>query len=221
MPIKDLIESMDAPEVPADVKRVAEGLPYRDFMTVGVLVNKMAIKNETTIPTLGNIVPDTWIYIQERDVRLCRLQIFNNWSPYMLRDPEHTAWIGLEYMCAEGDALWNQSDEEFCKFAVHELASIGVIDEAEVIDTCRFKIQKAYPAYFGTYAEFDTVRNWLDKLGNLYCVGRNGQHRYNNQDHSMLTAMEAVSCITGAGGSRQALWLVNSEGEYHETKKSA
>jgi len=221
MPIKDLVAAFDTPAIPADVKRVAEGLPYRDFMTVGVLVNKMAIKNETNIPTLGNIVPDTWIYIQERDVRLCRLQVFNNWSPYMLRDPENTVWIGLEYMCAEGDELWQQSDEEFSKFAVHELASIGVIDEKEVLDTCRFKIEKAYPAYFGTYAEFDTVRNWLDGFGNLYCVGRNGQHRYNNQDHSMLTAMEAVSCIINGSGSRQALWSVNSEGEYHETKKSA
>jgi protoporphyrinogen oxidase len=220
MPIKDLVPALDATDIPADVHRIAAGLPYRDFMTVGVLVNKLAIRNETGIPTLGNIVPDTWIYIQERDVRLCRLQIFNNWSPYMLKDPEHTVWIGLEYMCAEGDDLWRQSDEDFIRFAVGELVSIGVIEEAEVIDTCRFKIEKAYPAYFGTYAEFDTLRGWLDRITNLYCIGRNGQHRYNNQDHSMLTAMEAVSCLCGSGNSREQLWSVNSEGEYHETKKS-
>ena len=221
MPVKDLIPALDTPDVPADVKRIAAGLPYRDFMTVGVLVNKLAIKNETGIPTLGNIVPDTWIYIQEREVRLCRLQIFNNWSPYMLKDPENTVWIGLEYMCAEGDDLWNMTDADFIDFSVGELASIGVIDRKDVIDTCRFKIEKAYPAYFGTYTEFDKLRSWIDRIGNLFLVGRNGQHRYNNQDHSMLTAMEAVACMSGTGGSREALWSINTEGEYHETKKAS
>ncbi|MEC5397268.1 NAD(P)/FAD-dependent oxidoreductase [Uliginosibacterium sp. H1] len=220
MPIKDLITAVRGVEVPPALRAIAEGLPYRDFMTVGVLVNKLKIKNETNIRTVNDVVPDTWIYIQEREVRLCRLQIFNNWSPYLVKDP-NTVWIGLEYMCAEGDDMWVQSDQQFIDFAVNELASIGVIDKADVLDTCRIKIEKAYPAYFGTYAEFDRLRDWLDRLDNLFCVGRNGQHRYNNQDHSMLTAMEAVSCMIDPSLSRKALWSVNTEGEYHETKKAS
>jgi protoporphyrinogen oxidase len=217
MPIKDLVNSLDS-KVPADVKSVAVNLPYRDFITVGLLVDKLKIKNETGTKTLNNIVPDCWIYIQERSVKLGRLQIFNNWSPYMVNDPEHTVWIGLEYFCNEGDEMWNTPNDKFIEFAKNELDSIQVIDKKDVIDSVCVKVKKAYPAYFGTYAEFEKVREYLDTLDNLYCVGRNGQHRYNNMDHSMLTAMEAVSIIKSGSKDKDALWDVNTEKEYHEHK---
>ena len=219
MPIKDLMQSMDHSLVPPNVLLLAQGLPYRDFQTVGLLLKKLAIQNSTEIKTVGNIVPDTWIYIQERDVKLCRLQIFNNWSPYMVKDLEDSVWIGLEYMCSEGDSLWNMDDKSFIDFAVDELVRTGIIHKDDVLDSCRVKIEKAYPAYFGTYGEFDKVRAFLDSIPNLYCIGRNGQHRYNNQDHSMLTAMEAASSLCTGYTDRSKLWSVNSEGEYHETKK--
>ncbi|HEX5126898.1 MAG TPA: NAD(P)/FAD-dependent oxidoreductase, partial [Rhodocyclaceae bacterium] len=202
MPIKDLIAGMEGQPVPPDVKRVACDLPYRDFMTVGVLAKKLKIRNETNVRTVGDIVPDTWIYIQERDVRLCRLQVFNNWSPYMVKDLTGTVWLGLEYMCSEGDDIWQMSDEDFIAFAVDELVKVDIVDREDILDTCRIKIEKAYPAYFGTYDEFDKVRSYLDGIDNLFCVGRNGQHRYNNQDHSMLSAMEAVKCMIDPSARR-------------------
>lgn len=219
MPIKDLIKAMEGDSVPEAVKAISSDLPYRDFMTVGVLARKLKIQNDTEIKTLGNIVPDTWIYIQERDVKLCRLQIFNNWSPYMVQDALNTTWVGLEYMCSEEDDIWKMSDEEFIALAVDELVKIDIVDREDIIDTCRIRIEKAYPAYFGSYDQFDVVKDYLDKIENLYCIGRNGQHRYNNQDHSMLTAMEAVSCMTDPSKPRSILWSINTEQEYHETKK--
>ena len=216
MPIKDLIADMgDTP--PEDVKRIAGELPYRDFMTVGLLVKDLKLENKTGTKTLAGTVPDNWIYIQERDVKLGRLQIFNNWSPYMVKDPEHTVWIGLEYFCNEGDEYWNMPDDEFIKFATDELVKIDIIDRDAVLDSVRIKVKKAYPAYFGTYEEFDTVKDYLSSIDNLYCVGRNGQHRYNNMDHSMLSAIEAVRVIKD-GGDRERIWNVNTEKEYHESK---
>jgi len=220
MPVKDLVEGMgDA--APAEVRRIAGALPYRDFITVGLLVDRLNLKNETKIKTMGNIVPDCWIYIQERDVRLGRLQIFNNWSPYMVKDPKNTVWIGLEYFCNEGDEMWNMSDEAFIAFAKKELASIGIIDADRVLDSIRLRVKKAYPAYFGTYAEFDTVKDYLSEFDNLWCIGRNGQHRYNNMDHSMLTAMEAVRAVAAGSTDKTAVWNVNTEQEYHEQKSES
>ena len=169
--------------------------------------------------TVGNIVPDCWIYIQERDVKIGRLQVFNNWSPYMVKDFENNVWIGLEYFCNEGDELWNMEDKDFIEFASCELEKIGIIDKADILDSTRARVKKAYPAYFGTYAEFDKVRNYLDGIGNLYCIGRNGQHRYNNMDHSMMTAFEAVRTLKRGDAFRDAIWDVNTEKEYHEEKK--
>jgi len=219
MPVKDLVCGMGE-GVPADVKHVAENLPYRDFITVGLLVNKLKIKNQTKINTVSNIVPDCWIYIQEREVKLGRLQIFNNWSPYMVKDLENTVWIGLEYFCSEGDEMWNMSDEDFIKFAINELDMIDVIDKEDVLDSVRLKVKKAYPAYFDTYSQFDTVREYLDSFENLWCIGRNGQHRYNNMDHSMLTAMEAVHAIAKGETDKSVVWNVNTEKEYHEEAKA-
>ncbi len=218
MPIKDLVAAMDA-EVPKEVAHTAAELPYRDFITVGLLVDKLLIKNRTKMKTVSDIVPDCWIYVQERDVRIGRLQIFNNWSPYMVNDLENTVWIGLEYFCNEGDDMWNMSDADFIEFAKGELEHIGIIDAADVRDAVRVKVKKAYPAYFGSYADFPKVRRYLDTYENLYCIGRNGQHKYNNMDHSMLTAMKAVRAISG-DGCRDDVWNVNAEKEYHEKKDS-
>lgn len=219
MPIKDLIAGMN--DVPELVRRVAAGLPYRDFVTVGLLVDRLNLKNETQLKTLGNIVPDCWIYVQDTNVRLGRIQIFNNWSPYMVEDPQHTVWIGLEYFCNEGDAFWNQSEEECVALAVRELTAMGVIDgPAHVLDSHRERVQKAYPAYFDTYDEIGVVVEYLDSLGNLYCLGRNGQHRYNNMDHSMATAFEAVDNLVNGVTGKENIWNVNTEQEYHEEKKA-
>ena len=219
MPLKDLVEDMKEEVVPEDIKKIATGLPYRDFMTVGLLLKKLDLKNKTKIQTLGNIVPDCWIYVQEPDVKLGRIQIFNNWSPYMVSKPEKQVWIGLEYFCNEGDEYWNMSDEEFTKFAIKELVSMGIIEENDVLDSHRERVKKAYPAYFDTYDEIDKLIAYLNEFDNLYCVGRNGQHRYNNMDHSMVTAMETVKNIKNNVTTKDNIWKVNTEKEYHEVKK--
>lgn len=208
MPVRDLVAGLQGVEVPSAVRDVAAGLPYRDFITVGVLVRKLRIGR----------VPDTWIYVQERDVKVGRLQIFNNWSPYMVADYENTLFVGMEYFCTEGDSLWNMDADSFVRMAVDELVKIGVVEREDVLDTHCAKIRKAYPAYFGTYSDIDKVRTYLDGFGNLFCIGRNGQHRYNNMDHSMLTAMEAVRNIRDGVASKDNVWNVNTEKEYHESK---
>ena len=216
MPIKDLVAAFR--QVPGNVREVAEALPYRDFITVGLLVDRLAIRNQTKIKTLNGLVPDTWIYVQERDVRLGRLQIFNNWSPYMVDDPAHHVWVGLEYFCAEGDAMWEMGDDAFTDFAVAELRKTGILGpDTPILDSVRLRVKKAYPAYFGAYARFQEVRTWLDGLSNLWCIGRNGQHRYNNMDHSMLCGLEAVRSLLD-GTPKSAVWAVNTEEEYHESK---
>ena len=216
MPVKDLVAGMGeaVPEAPAEI---AKGLPYRDFVTVGLLLDKLNLKNETGIKTLNNIVPDCWIYVQDVGVKLGRIQIFNNWSPYLVKDPENTVWIGLEYFCDEGDSFWNLDEKECVDFAVNELKKMGVISsDARVLDSHREKVQKAYPAYFDTYDRIDELVEYLDTYENLYCVGRNGQHRYNNMDHSMVTSFEAVSNIVNGKKTKENIWSVNTEAEYHE-----
>ena len=217
MPIKDLV--LGIPGAPEDMRRIAAGLPYRDFVTVGLLVPRLELKNETDMKTLGNIVPDCWIYVQDAHVRLGRIQIFNNWSPYMVKDPEHTVWIGLEYFCAEGDRYWNMSEKEWIELSARELVSMGVLSGVDVVlDAHQERVKKAYPAYFDTYDEMDKLRAWLDSFENLYCVGRNGQHRYNNMDHSMVTAFEAVRNIREGVREKDNIWNVNTEKSYHESK---
>ena len=218
MPVKDLVGAVKGVEVPEEVAEVAEGLPYRDFVTVGVLAKQLKITNGTKIRTFDNRVPDTWIYVQERDVKVGRLQIFNNWSPYMVSDYKGSIYVGMEYFCDEGDELWNMSDSDFVEMALGELEKIGVADRKDIIKADRIKVKKAYPAYFGTYSGIAKVRRWLDGIPNLYCVGRNGQHRYNNMDHSMLTAMEAVRCVKDNLTTKDNVWEVNTEKEYHESK---
>jgi len=219
MPVKDLVLGFKGDAVPQDMIDIAKGLPYRDFLTVGLLVNKMNLKNETNIKTLGNIVPDCWIYVHEPNAKLLRIQVFNNWSPYMVKDAQNTVWLGLEYTCEEGDNYWNMSDAEFIDMAANELISMGIIEKKNILDSHREKVKKAYPAYFDTYDQIDDLINYLDKFENLYCIGRNGQHRYNNMDHSMVTAFEAVKNIKNGIKDKSNIWNVNTEKEYHEEKK--
>jgi len=219
MPLKDLAAAM--PGVPADVAAIAEGLPYRDFVTVGLLVPRLELKNETDIPTLGNIVPDNWIYVQDTGVKLGRIQVFNNWSPYLVADPEHTVWVGLEYFCAEGDDFWNMAADERVAMATGELRKMGVLGEGtQVLDSHVERVRKAYPAYFDTYDQIDELIAWLDAHPNLFCLGRNGQHRYNNMDHSMMTAFLAVDDLLAGTTDRTNVWNVNTETDYHEAKEA-
>lgn len=217
MPMKDLVFAMN--DVPKKIKKIAEGLPYRDYMTVGVLSPKLALKNETSIKTLGNIVPDNWVYVHDKSVKMGRFQIYNNWSPYLVKDPEHRVWVGLEYFCNEGDGLWSMSDDEFAKMAIKEMAKINILEsEGDALDYHVERVKKAYPAYFDTYEQIDDLRAYLDKIPNLFLVGRNGQHRYNNLDHSMCTSFEAVKNIIMGETSKDNIWNVNTEKEYHESK---
>ena len=215
MPIKDLVKGMS--DVPSDVYTISQGLVYRDFITVGVLLGKIKLKNESDNPTVNDILPDTWIYVQESDVKLGRVQIFNNWSPYLVKDNDKI-WLGLEYFCNEDDEFWNASDSEIVKIALDELEKINFADKSDVIDTVVLRVPKAYPAYFGSYDKFSQVRNYLDNIENLFLIGRNGMHRYNNMDHSMLTAMEAVENIRLNKCDKSNIWNVNSQKEYHETR---
>lgn len=219
MPVKDLVLGIKGQEVPKEMLNIAKGLPYVDFQTVGVLVNKIKLENKTKIKTLGNIVPDCWIYVQEPEVKMLRLQIFNNWSPYLVNDAENTVWLGLEYTCQEGDKYWNMNDKEFSEFAINELVSMNIIDKEDVLDYHREKVKKAYPAYFDTHSRIDELIRYLNTFENLYCIGRNGQHRYNNMDHSMVTAFEAIKNIKNNIKTKENIWDVNTEREYHEIKK--
>lgn len=212
MPVQDLVRAMQ-PSLPVNVHVISEGLVYRDFITVGLLVKTLKIKAQG-----GGLIQDNWIYIQEPDVHVGRLQIFNNWSPSMVADPENTVWLGLEYFCNEHDWLWNKTDEELIEFGKHELDKIGIIDKRDVLDGTVLRVEKTYPAYFGTYDQFDVIKNQLDQFENLFLLGRNGMHRYNNQDHSMLTAMIAVDQIVANAIDKEVVWNVNTEKEYHEQR---
>jgi protoporphyrinogen oxidase len=213
MPVKELIQGMD--NVPAEVREVSDGLQYRDFITVGVLLKKLKISEDT-----GNgsrLLTDNWIYVQEPDVLVGRIQIFNNWSPYLIDDPS-LVWIGLEYFCYETDELWRLSDEKMINLAKEELERMGVAAGVDVMDATVLRMPKTYPAYFGAYEHFDKVRSFVDAIENLFLIGRNGMHKYNNQDHSMLTAMIAVDNIVAGVTDKGNLWSVNTEMEYHESK---
>jgi protoporphyrinogen oxidase len=213
MPVRDLIAFLGPED--SQVARIAGGLPYRDFVTAGLLLRKMKPSGNRSSRTSDNgMPPDNWIYIQDRDVRIGRLQVFNNWSPAMVADPR-TIWLGLEYFCREGDDLWSMPDGGFLDFAAREIEKIGLIDRNDVLDGTVVRVPKAYPAYFGEYSGFGKVRSYLDRFSNLYPVGRNGMHRYNNQDHSMLAANGAVHSMLGGGGKAE-IWRINAEEAYHE-----
>jgi protoporphyrinogen oxidase len=209
MPVVDLVRAL-RPAAPDAVRDVAEGLAYRDFITVGLLLRRLGLGGEEHLT-------DNWIYIQEPDVQVGRLQIFNNWSPYMVRDPR-TVWVGLEYFCSVGDTLWGRSDTEIRALAARELQSIADIGADDVLDGVVVRAPRAYPAYYGTYDRFDLLRGWTDRFENLFLLGRNGMHRYNNQDHSMLAAMVAVDNLVAGITAKDAIWAVNTETDYHEER---
>ena len=203
MPIRDLISGME--NVPDNIRKISDGLVYRNFITVGVLLKDINIKTD-----------DCWIYMQDKSVTMGRIQIFNNWSESLVKDPDKTVWLGLEYFCDKGDELWNKSDREMADFAVNELIKTGIISDKSVVsDTHVERVEKAYPAYFGTYNHMQEIREFLDSFENLYCIGRNGQHRYNNMDHSMLTAFECVKNIMNDNKCKDNIWKVNTEREYN------
>ena len=212
MPIKDLVSSLN--NVCKKVKNISDNLPYRDFITVGILVDSLAIKNKTNIKTINNNIPDCWLYIQDTSVKLGRIQIFNNWSPYMVKDINNKIFLGLEYFCNEGDDFWNLSDKKIKDLAESELRKMNLIDD-RIIDSCCYRVKKAYPAYFDSYKDFDIVKNYLSNISNLYCIGRNGQHRYNNMDHSMMTGIKAVECILN-NKDKSIIWDINTDKNYHE-----
>ena len=211
MPVRELIRALSSP-VPSEVREVSEGLVYRDFITVGLLVSRLKL----TEPD-GSLLKDNWIYVQEPDVLVGRLQIFNNWSPWLVGD-EEKIWIGLEYFCNDTDAIWKLSDEKMTRLAASEIAKIGIINPEDVEDAHVVRVPKTYPAYFGTYDRFDVIRKYVDQFENLYLIGRNGMHKYNNQDHSMLTAMTAVENIVNGISTKDNIWAINTEMDYHEEK---
>ena len=216
MPVRELIAAM-GDVVPMEVREISAGLQYRDFITVGMLLRKLRVTDGGGAEKTG-MLPDNWIYIQERDVRVGRVQIFNNWSPFMVKDPD-TVWIGLEYFCNQGDDLWSMADEELVAFATGEMERIGFISADDLVDSTVIRMPKAYPGYFGeSYPMFNRIREYTDAVENLYLIGRNGMHRYNNQDHSMLTAMAAVDNIVKGVNTKENIWNVNTESEYHESR---
>jgi protoporphyrinogen oxidase len=211
MPVQDLIRAMSFP-APEAVRAVSEGLVYRDFITVGLLASRLSVHEKD-----GSALKDNWIYIQEPDVLVGRLQIFNNWSPAMIADPANI-WIGLEYFCYQTDALWKMTDNEIIALASEEIARIGILRGEDILDAHVVRMPKTYPAYFGTYDQFDRIRTYTDTIENLFLIGRNGMHKYNNQDHSMLTAMTAVDNIVSGITNKSNLWKINTEMEYNEEK---
>jgi protoporphyrinogen oxidase len=217
MPIKELVDDLRGIAVPAPIREISNGLQYRDFITVGLLVKRLAVEDKDSPKQL---IQDNWIYIQEPEVRAGRLQIFNNWSPYMVKEPD-TVWIGVEYFCYQTDDLWTMTESEMADLAKRELETIGIIHQSDVLDSTVIRMPKTYPAYFGTYSRFDELRTWIDGIENLFLIGRNGMHKYNNQDHSMLTAMTAVDNILAGVSDKSNLWAVNTEMEYHEEKQQA
>ncbi len=217
MPIRELIAAIDG-DVPPRVREIAAALEYRDFMTVGLLYRKLARTDPHGIAGRAS-VPDNWIYVQEPGVKVGRIQIFNNWSPYLVQadaDEPDRVWVGLEFFCAEGDALWSSADPDMIELAKREMQQIGMADPDQCIDAVVLRMPKAYPGYYGAYEHFDEVRAFLDSIDNLFCVGRNGMHRYNNQDHSMLSAKRAVEAILAGSIDKSAIWAVNIDDAYHE-----
>ncbi len=205
MPIQELVRKL-VPAPSPKVLEAAEKLAYRDFLTVSLIVNK------------PNLFEDNWIYIHDSAVKVGRIQNFKNWSPGMVPDPMKTC-LGLEYFCFEGDGLWNTSDADLISLATREVAELGLVSANDVEDGAVVRMPKAYPVYDSVYAEaVSTIREFVEDLGNLYLVGRNGMHKYNNQDHSMLTAMLSVKNILGA---KYDVWEVNVDNEYHEEVREA
>lgn len=224
MPVRELVTGLkrlpdDKPGsgVPDKVLDIASRLEYRDFITVGLLYSRLARKDPSSLAGRADI-PDNWIYVQEPGVKVGRVQIFNNWSPYLVKQPDQV-WVGLEYFCSEGDTLWNMPEAELLALGKLEMEQIGLGKQADCLDGVVIKMPKAYPGYYGAYEHFGEVRSFLDSIPNLFLIGRNGMHRYNNQDHSMLSARAAVDAIIAGSSDKSAIWAINVDDEYHEESK--
>ena len=211
--IKDLISYIN--DVPAEIQNIAFALPYRDYILAGLYLNKLNLKNNTKIKTLNNICPDNWIYLQDGNIRAGRMQIMNNWSPFLVRDFKKNVFISMEYFASEGDDLWKKTEDEMFKTVLNDLKSLNITEEKNILDKVIIKVKKAYPAYFGSYSEFHKVRDYLDNITNLYCIGRNGQHKYNNMDHSMLSGIMSAKIIR-ENGDKKDLWDINTDSVYQE-----
>jgi protoporphyrinogen oxidase len=190
---------------------------YRDFILVNYITSKINLKNNTNYPTINNIAPDSWIYLQDNGVTAGRLDIMNNFSPYMVKNYTDEVVINLEYFCNENDKFWCKSDDEIIKFGVDELKNLNVIDNDDIKTAKVIRIKKAYPSYFGAYDKFDALKNYINSLDNLLCVGRNGQHKYNNMDHSVLSGIIAARIIL-QNSDKTELWNVNTDPDYQEIK---
>ena len=210
MPMRELVQAMRPAATPEAIE-IANGLQYRDFITVGLLYRRRGAIAE---------VRDNWIYIQEPGVKVGRVQVFNNWSPYLVASPD-TVWVGLEFFARDDDELWALDDEALKDLAMREMQQLGLGAQDDVLDATVIRMPKAYPGYFGAaYERFDELRTWLDGMPNLFLVGRNGMHRYNNQDHSMLSARLAAQDILSGQGDHSAIWAINVDDAYHEEADS-
>lgn len=215
LPIKDLINISNG--VSKEIYEIASNLVYRDFILIALIYNKLKLKNKTKIRTKNNIIPDHWIYVQDNKVKMGRIDLFNNFSPWLLKD-KNKVLIAAEYFCNENDSIWSKSDEELISMAKKEFSNLKIADDAEFVDAYIHKQKKAYPAYFGSYNRFAEIKSYLNSISNLYMIGRNGQHRYNNMDHSMLTGIKAVEDIISGEKNKASLWEINAEDKYHEKK---
>lgn len=216
MPINELFHSFTE-VIDDEAHRIATGLEYRDFITVGIAVPLSNVQAE--FKDQKKVIKDNWLYIHDKNVQVGRIQIFNNWSPHLVAK-KGMVWLGLEYFCFEGDPLWKKTNKQMIDFAAHELTTLGFIKKNRYQTGKVIRVQKAYPSYTGTYQRFHKVREAVEKIENLFLIGRNGMHKYNNQDHSMLTAMAAVSNIITKKKTKENIWSINTEQEYHERKKS-
>ncbi|MCC6139561.1 MAG: NAD(P)/FAD-dependent oxidoreductase [Nitrospira sp.] len=204
MPLRDLVQVLD-PLPPDDVLKAAQALRYRDYLTVVLVIDR------------ESVFPDNWLYVHSPEVKLGRIQNYKNWSPYMVPDPSRTS-LGLEYFLWDTDEMWTWSDERLIELGIRECAQIGLIDPRDVKDGTVVRMEKAYPVYDQVYQEsVDRIRRYLETFSNLQTIGRNGLHRYNNQDHSMLTGVYAAGNILG---DKRDVWSVNTEKEYHEEERA-
>lgn len=213
IPVSHLLPMIEGLDIPTDVMDAARSLPYRNFRVLGLLVPKTLL----AVPE----PKDNWIYIQDERVKLGRLQVFPNWSEHLQPSRPDSLWLGLEYFCSDTDPLWKMDDEAFADIALKELILLGILNEGASVRglvSKSMRMPRAYPAYSGSYSQMGQIRGVLDSIQGLFCIGRNGQHRYNNMDHSMLTAMEAARCVERGEHDRSRVWDVNTEEDYHEAE---
>lgn len=215
MPVRELLTGMN--DVPSDIQNLAKNLQYRDFILVNYRIKKLNLKNNTSFPTIDNMAPDSWIYLQDKHIKAGRLDIVNNFSPYLIKNFPNEAIINLEYFCNEADDFYQKSDSEIIDFATEELKKLKAVTKEDILTTNVVRIKKAYPSYCGSYEHFDKIKNYINSIKNLYCIGRNGQHKYNNMDHSISDGIE-IAKILKNNLDKSILWDFNTEDDYQEEK---